>query len=191
MGSVRCVPFPRARATLRLAAQLTPTRRRRAPRTARSYLWNSREIEWSCPGGTQPAYLWQEFKPTSLDKITGKLTGGPGCMASVTFKGERVSRRLRTHGERKDSLRPVTTLGTEAQFGGAVGPQGVTYGCSCTLLWIPAGSSRPSPSTCSNIDIRFSSQRGQGFRLLHHSGAGKLDMSVPRALLLLLFPHGN
>ncbi|GAA5961593.1 hypothetical protein JCM8115_006729 [Rhodotorula mucilaginosa] len=71
-----------------------------------SYLWNSREIEWSCPGGTQPAYLWQEFKPTSLDKITGKLTGGPGCMASVTFKG------------------------TEAQFGGAVGPQGVTYGCS-------------------------------------------------------------
>lgn len=71
-----------------------------------SYLWNSREIEWSCPGGTQPAYLWQEFKPTELDKITGKLTGGPGCMASVTFKG------------------------TVAQFGGAVGPQGVTYGCS-------------------------------------------------------------
>ncbi|KWU44315.1 hypothetical protein RHOSPDRAFT_34105 [Rhodotorula sp. JG-1b] len=71
-----------------------------------SYLWNSREIEWSCPGGTQTAYLWQEFKPAELDKITGKLTGGPGCMASVTFKG------------------------TEAQFGGAVGTQGVTYGCS-------------------------------------------------------------
>lgn len=103
MGSVRCVPFPRARATLRLAAQLTPTRRRRAPGTARSYLWNSREIEWSCPGGTQPAYLWQEFKPTSLDKITGKLTGGPGCMASVTFKGKR-SLAPSTNARRKKGL---------------------------------------------------------------------------------------
>lgn len=96
MSSVRCVSLTHR---CDLPAQLTPPR---------SYLWNSREIEWSCPGGTQPAYLWQEFKPTELDKITGKLTGGPGCMASVTFKGKES--RAAYECTERHGLNPVTTL---------------------------------------------------------------------------------
>ncbi|POY72879.1 hypothetical protein BMF94_4040 [Rhodotorula taiwanensis] len=70
-----------------------------------SYLYDSPNIKWSCPSGTGSYALWSKTTPTGYD-ITGKLAVGAGCSAEVTFSG------------------------TTGQFGGAVGPDGVTYGCS-------------------------------------------------------------
>ncbi|GAA5989848.1 hypothetical protein JCM10908_002346 [Rhodotorula pacifica] len=85
-----------------------------------SYLWDAPGIKWECPDGTDSYAQWAKLSPPELKDITGKVAVGPGCTASVTFKG------------------------TSANFGGAVGTMGLTYGCSSNegkdFLWytIPA-----------------------------------------------------
>jgi hypothetical protein len=100
MGSVRCVPFPRARATLRLAAQLTPTRRR-ARQFARDLVQRGRfellpQVRGLCPARTAPF------------DFAGILCTPPATVLARVHDGFRQVRSVPSRARHAPTCRPGT-----------------------------------------------------------------------------------